>query len=230
MKKIVVIHQPDFFPYIGFFQRFLHADLFVIQDAVQFSKRGWTHRDKIKTPSGESWITLSLQKHPHTTPINLIALSKSENWQHEHLKMLKMSYQKAPFFNQIFPLVSDLYSQTPILMAEFNIRTIELLMELFDVRLPYIRASELKASGRSNELLISQLHEVGATHYLSGIGARHYMQPEKFGKAGIEVIWQEFTHPVYPQQFGSFVPYLSALDVLFNCGITASRQILREAA
>ena len=115
-------------------------------------------------------------------------------------------------------------------MAEFNLRTIDLLMELFDVKLPYVFASELKASGKSNELLISQLHEVGASHYLSGIGARNYMQPEKFARAGIEVIWQEFKHPVYPQQFGAFVPYLSALDVLFNCGIAASRQILREQA
>jgi hypothetical protein len=71
---------------------------------------------------------------------------------------------------------------------------------------------------------------VGATHYLSGNGARDYMQPEKFAQAGIQVVWQQFSHPVYPQQFGAFVPYLSSLDVLFNCGITASRQILREAA
>lgn len=229
MSKTVVIHQPDFIPYLGFFQRFLNADLFVVQDAVQFSKRGWTHRDKIKTQTGETWITLSLKKHPHTTSINQIFLSESEDWPKDHLNALSVNYRKAMFFDEIFPLVSNLYNNPPSLMADFNMQTIELLMDLFDVRLPYVLASSLQASGRSNELLVAQLQEVGATHYLSGIGASDYMQPERFAQAGIEVIWQQFTHPIYPQQFGGFLPNLSSLDVLFNCGIAESRRILREA-
>lgn len=229
MNKTVVIHQPDFIPYIGFFQRFLSADLFVIQDGVQFSKRGWTHRDKIKTPAGEEWITLNLQKHPHTTSINHIHLS-SNNWKKDHLKKIKENYQKSPFFDEIFPLIGGLYDHPLGLMVDFNVKTIELLMDLFDVRLPYVFGSQLKARGKSNELLIDQLREVGASHYLSGLGARDYMEPEKFTQAGIEVVWQNFVHPVYPQQFGSFVPYLSSIDLLFNCGISVSRKILRETA
>ena len=228
MSKTVVIHQPDFIPYLGFFQRFLTADLFIVQDAVQFSKRGWTHRDKIKTQAGEAWISLNLRKHPHTTLINQILLSEDTCWQKNHLKTLKVNYQKAPFFDEIFPLLSNIHESASPLMTDLNMQIIELLMDLFDVRLPFVFASTLGARGRSNELLISQLKEVGATHYLSGNGARDYMQPEKFIQAGIEVVWQQFTHPVYPQQFGAFVPYLSSLDVLFNCGVTASRKILRE--
>jgi hypothetical protein len=227
MNKTVVIHQPDFIPYIGFFQRFLNADLFVIQDGVQFSKRGWTHRDKIKTPAGEEWLTLNLQKHPHTTSINHIYLS-SNDWRKDHLKKIKENYQKSPFFDEIFPLILSLYDEPTILMAEFNLKAIELLMDLFDVRLPYVLASELSARGKSNKLLIEQLQEVGASQYLSGNGARDYMESDKFIEAGIEVVWQQFAHPVYPQQFGAFVPYLSAVDLLFNCGISASRKILRE--
>lgn len=229
MSKTVVIHQPDFIPYLGFFQRFLTADLFIVQDAVQFSKRGWTHRDKIKTLAGESWLTISLRRSPHTTPINQLELSTSDGWATDHLKIIKQNYRSAPFFDEIFPMVQYLYKDPPRFMADFNLRSIELLMDLLDVRLPCVRASTLEARGRANELLIAQLGEVGATHYLSGIGARDYMQPDKFAQAGIEVIWQEFQHPIYPQQFGGdFVPYLSSLDVLFNCGIAASRQILRE--
>jgi hypothetical protein len=233
MSKTVVIHQPDFVPYLGFFQRFLSADQFIVLDHVQFvtgTSRSWTHRDKIKTPSGEKWLTLSVRKAPMGTPINEIELSGSVNWAADNLNLLRQNYRNAPFFEEVFPSVVALYDQTPRLMADFNLGSIELLMDLLDVRLPWVRSSTLRPAGSSNELLIDLLGKVDATHYLAGNGARGYMQPEKFAQAGIEVVWQEFTHPVYPQQFGAFVPYLSSLDVLFNCGIAASRKILRETA
>lgn len=232
MSKTVVIHQPDFVPYLGFFQRFLSADEFIVLDHVQFvnSSRGWTHRDKIKTASGEKWLTLSVKRAPRGTPINEIELSSSVDWVTDNLNLLKQNYRGAPFFDQVFPYIVGLYDQPPRLMADFNLRSIELIMDLLEVRLPWVRSSTLQPTGSSNELLIDLLGKVGATHYLSGNGARDYMQPEKFAQAGIEVIWQEFKHPVYPQQFGAFVPYLSSLDMLFNCGVKASRQILREVA
>jgi hypothetical protein len=220
-------------PYLGFFQRFLSADEFIVLDHVQFvtgTSRSWTHRDKIKTPAGEKWLTLSVIKAPLGTPINQIELSTSVNWVTANLNLLKQNYSRAPFFDEVFPSVVQLYEAPPRLMVDFNLRSIELLMELLDVRLPWVHSSRLQPEGSGNELLIDLLGKVGATRYLSGNGARDYMQPEKFAQAGIQVVWQQFTHPVYPQQFGAFVPYLSSLDVLFNCGITASRQILREAA
>lgn len=230
MKKTVVIHQPDFLPYLGFFQRFLSADEFIVLDHVQFSARGWTHRDKIKTPTGERWLSLSVDKAPRDTPINEIKLTRSVDWVTDNLNLLRQNYRAAPFFEEIFPLVHAMYDDPPRLMVDFNIRSIELLMDLLGVRLPWVRSSILHPRGSSNELLIDLLFKVGATHYLSGNGARDYMQPDKFSNAGIQVVWQQFSQPVYPQQFGAFVPYLSALDVLFNCGVTASRRILREAA
>lgn len=233
MRKTVVIHQPDFVPYLGFFQRFLSADQFIVLDHVQFvtgTSRSWTHRDKIKTPAGEKWITLSVSKASLGTPINQIELSTSVDWATANLNLLKQNYRRAPFFDKVFPSVVQLYEAPPRLMADFNLRFIELLMDLLDVRLPWVRSSSLQPEGNSNDLLIDLLGKVGATHYLSGNGARDYMQLERFAQAGIQVVWQQFTHPVYPQQFGAFVPYLSSLDVLFNCGITASRQILRETA
>lgn len=231
VKRTVVIHQPDFVPYLGFFQRCLLADTFVVLDHVQFvtrTSRSWTHRDKIKTPFGEKWLTLSVRKAPMNTPINEIELSNLVDWRANNLNLLKQNYRSAPFYDDVFPYIVDLYDYPTQLLADFNLRSIELLMDLLDVRIPVVRSSSLQPVGSSNELLIDLLGKVGATHYLSGIGARDYMQPEKFAQAGIELVWQQFAHPVYPQQFGNFVPYLSSLDLLFNCGINASRQILRD--
>ncbi|MCF6184904.1 MAG: WbqC family protein [Bacteroidales bacterium] len=96
MKKTVVIHQPDFMPYLGFFHRLLNADLFVILDDVQFLRRGWHHRDKLKTSQGDSWFTLGLVKSFQDTKINSILLN-DENWKEKHLNLFKQNYKKAKY-------------------------------------------------------------------------------------------------------------------------------------
>lgn len=230
MSGTVVIHQPDFAPYLGFFDRFLHADLYIVLDHAQFvtnTSRSWTHRDKIRTAAGERWLTLSVKSAPRGTPINRIELSDTVDWVGNNLNLLRESYRRAAYFAEIMPLVEDLYSDPPRHLAEFNLRSIELLMDLFDVRLPWVLSSTLDPQGASNEMLIDLLGKVGAKRYLSGTGARAYMNETLFSQADIEVIWQDFRHPVYPQPFEGFVPYLSALDALFNCGVTGARRLLR---
>jgi hypothetical protein len=230
MTRTVVIHQPDFAPYLGFFQRFLQADLYIALDHVQFvngTSRSWTHRDKIKSPDGERWLTLSVKKMPRDTPINRIELSETADWVGGNLNLLRQNYGRAPFFAEIMPSVEALYRDPPRLLADFNLRSIEVLMDLLDVRVPWVRSSALDPVGSKNSLLVDLLTKVGASRYLSGTGARDYLDPAAFASAGIDVIWQEFAHPVYPQLFEGFVPYLSTLDVLFNCGVTGARRLVR---
>ncbi|MEO8389152.1 WbqC family protein [Polaromonas sp.] len=231
MSKTVVIHQPDFMPYLGFFHRFLEADLFVVLDHVQFvngTSRSWTHRDKIKTPQGEKWLTLSVKKAPRDTPINRVELSDTVDWAGENLDLLARNYRKAPFYEDIMPQVEALYKAPAHLLGEFNLRSIEMLMDMLDVRIPLVLSSTLEPVGHKNQLLVDLLGKVGATRYLSGTGARDYMEPPLFEAAGITVVWQDFAHPIYPQQFEGFTPYLSALDALFNCGVDGARELLRR--
>ena len=230
-KKIVVIHQPDFVPYLGFFHRFLYADFYIALDHVQYvngSNRAWTNRDKIKTAQGEKWLTISVKKAPRYTAINQIQLSPDTDWRQNNLHLLKQNYRNAPFYGELMPEIESLYARPFHLLRDFNMASIEMLMDLLDVRISWVWSSRLEPIGTKNELLVDLLKKVSATHYLSGGGARDYFQPESFATAGIEVIWQDFTPPKYMQQFGEFVPYLSALDVLFNYGRTDSREILRR--
>jgi len=232
MTSTVVIHQPDFVPYIGFFHRFLYSDLFIVLDHVQFvdgTSRAWTHRDRIKTEVGPQWLSLSITKTSSRMPINEIALSERVDWRSQHLRVIERCYKKAPFYDEIFPHVSYLYSGTSTMMAEFNLESIKLLMSLFDVQRPMILSSSLRPKGSRSDLLVDLLLKVGAVRYLSGQGARGYMEPSRFHTAGIDVVWQQFTHPIYPQLFPPFEPNLSALDLLFNCGIEDSRRILRSS-
>jgi hypothetical protein len=230
MTKTVVIHQPDFIPYLGFFERFLHADLYLVLDHVQFvngSARAWTHRDKIKTPQGERWLSISVKKAPRDTPINQVLLSTEVNWREDNLRLLERNYRESAYFEEIMPAVESLFSRPDTRLVDFTLYSIEMLADMLDVRVPMVLSSTLQPQGAKNELLIDLLRKVDATHYLSGVGARAYLDPAPFAAAGIDVVWQDFVHPVYPQLHGDFVPFLSSLDMLFNCGIEHSRELLR---
>jgi hypothetical protein len=230
MVKTAVIHQPDFMPYIGFFHRLLQADIFILLDHVQFvshSTRSWTHRDKIKTANGECWLTINVKKAPLGTPINQIELAEND-WRAKNLNLVRENYQGAAYFAELFSRVQALYAIPYKRLVDFNIASIKMLMEWFGIEIPMINSSDMQPNGRKNELLVDLLKKAGANRYLSGLGARNYYQPEPFLDAGIEVLWQQFTHPVYPQQFGEFIPYLSSIDLFFNCGIEQSQLILRS--
>lgn len=228
MTKTVVIHQPDFFPYLGFFHRFLHSDLWVILDSVQFlsGSKSWHRRDKIKSPRGATWLTVAVQKARRETKINEVFLSKEVNWRKENLNLVAENYRTAPFFNEVFPFVENLYSYKCQSLLEFNLQSIDMLMGLFNIKIETILASTLDPMGKGNELLVDLIKKVGASTYLSGVGAKAYYDPKPFDSAGIRVLWQKFNHPVYPQIYGKFIPCLSSIDLLLNCGINKSREIL----
>lgn len=228
--KTAVIHQPDFLPYIGFFHRLLHADVFVLLDHVQFvtnGSRSWTHRDKIKTAQGQRWLTVGVKKFSLGTPINEVILADTD-WREQSLNLIKQNYRKAPYFSQLFPELEQLYAMPVERLIDFNVKSINLLLDWFDLNIPTVYSSQLIPKGKKNELLVDLLTKIGASHYLSGVGARSYFEPEPFDDAEIVLQWQEFNHPEYSQQFGEFIPYLSSIDLFFNCGIENSRQILRN--
>jgi hypothetical protein len=226
MRKVVVIHQPDFMPYLGFFHRLLYADEFVILDNVQFLRRGWHHRDKIKTDSGEKWLTVGVKKASQNTLIKDIILNE-ENWKEQHVNLIKNNYKKSKFFTEIFPYIEKLYDVKVNTMIDFNMASIEILLELFDINIKKEYSSKFKMKTVANELLVDILKVTNATHYLSGVGAKDYFISKPFDDAKIEVIWQDLKYPTYPQLHGEFIPYLSSIDLLFNCGIEKSRELLR---
>lgn len=228
--KTVVIHQPDFLPYIGFFHRLLNADLFVVLDTVQFlsGSKSWHNRDKIKTRDGEAWLTVPTQKAPQKTPINRILISDDSTWQYRHLNLITHNYKATPFFKEVFPYIEELYTAKEIKLMDFTMKSIDMLMNLFDIQIKASLASDIGAEGKSNELLAAILRNTGATTYLSGVGARAYFDPAPFEQAKVNVRWQDFNHPEYQQLHPPFVPFLSSVDMLFNCGIATSRTILRS--
>jgi hypothetical protein len=231
VSRTVVIHQPDFLPWLGFFHRMAQADLYIALDHAQFvsgTSRSWTHRDRIKTASGPRWLSLSVRKAPLGTPISEIVLSSDGAWREANLNMVREAYRQAPYFGDVFPRLESLYAAGHERLVDMTIASIDLLSDMLGVRCRREPSSAMQPRGASNEMLVDLLKKCSATHYLSGLGAKAYFDPSPFAGAGIEVIWQAFTHPVYPQLHGTFVPMLSAIDMLLNCGIEQSRTILRS--
>tara|TARA_B100000989_G_C19480350_1_gene444837 strand:+ start:403 stop:1101 length:699 start_codon:yes stop_codon:yes gene_type:complete len=218
-SKIAAIHQPDFLSYIGFFKKMSAVDTFIYLDNVQIARRGWTHRDRIKTKNGFQWININLQKFKRDEIINNIKISYDENWQLKSLNLIKENYKKSVFYDEIFPIIEKIFLIKPKFLLDFNLRCLTIIREVLKINNEVIFSSDLKISESKNQLLIEILKKKNINKYLSGYGAKSYIDLDLFKRNNIEIIWNKFEHPIYKQQFNGFIKDLSIIDYLFNCGI-----------
>jgi WbqC-like protein len=219
----VVILQPSYIPWRGYFDQICRADLFIFYDDVQYDKRGWRNRNQIKTPKGRQWLTIPVNSRGAQTeniPINQIRIVWDNPWSHNHLKALQHSYSKTPHFNQYMSLLEKFYQRRDEFLADFTIDfTITLTNELGNTHTRFMRSSEIAGiDGQKTDRLVQILQAVGGTHYISGPSARDYIEKEKFDLAGIRLEYMEYNYPEYPQLYPPFDPYVSILDLFFMTG------------
>jgi len=228
----VVILQPSYIPWRGYFDQICRADLFVFYDDVQFDKRGWRNRNQIKTPHGKQWLTIPVYSRGAQTqniPINQIRIVWDDNWNESHLKAIVHSYSKAPFFSRYLSLLETFYQRRDEFLADFTIDfTVALAHELGNTHTSFMRSSELTGiDGQKTDRLIQILQAVGATHYISGPSANDYIENEKFAAAGITLEYMEYNYPEYPQLYPPFDSNVSVLDLLFMTGSEAPNYIFK---
>ena len=216
--KTVVIHQPDFLPYLGFFHRLLNSDTFVILDHVQLLKRGWHHRDLIKGPNKPIWLSVPIVNIKKIQTIKEAKIDYSQNWINKHLNRIQAYYQKACYFEKVFFEIQAIYKQRPELLVDLNIALLNYVMDYFSIRVQVCRSSEWDIQTYRNEMNIELVKKVGGSIYLSGVGAKEYLDLEMFQQSGIDVVWQNYHCRQYPQLHGDFVENLSCLDFIMNCG------------
>jgi len=230
-SKIIAIHQPNFFPWLGYFNKIARSDQFVILDNVQFPKKGgtWSNRVKLSINGDAKWITMPIIRSYHgTRTYHEMQINNQDPWQSKVIKTIKANYQKSPFFKEIFPIVFELTSNSTESLVSYNLNSIYALAKLLDFDpQKIILASELQPSGAGTDLLISITQLAGGTAYLSGGGASGAQEDEKFAQAGLDLIYQNFQHPSYSQINSlQFIPGLSIIDTLLNCGIKKTRQLI----
>ena len=216
---VVCIHQPDFAPWLGFFERLQRCQMFIVLDNVQFLRRGWHHRDRIRTADGERWLTVPvLKRGRREQPINQVEIDESTDWRRQHLEVMRHAYRRAACFQPHFSAISEIYGRRHARLIELNRDLIDYLARQLDAVADTCLASELSVDGGGTGMLVELVRAVGGSSYLTGQGARAYLDESRFAAAGIEVEWQRFADPVYAQLHGDrFVGGLSSLDYLFNC-------------
>ncbi len=219
----VVILQPSYIPWRGFFDQIHTSDLFVFYDDVQYDKRGWRNRNRIKTATGPIWLSIPVFNRGAQTehiPINQIKIVWDRPWNQEHWNSIRLAYSKAPFFAKYADLVEEFYSKKPEMLADFTIETTISLARTIGIdHTRFLRSSEIAGvEGVKTDRLVSILQKVGATHYYSGPSARDYIENEKFIEAGIKLDYMKYDYPEYPQLYPPYDPQVSILDTLFMMG------------
>ncbi|MBO8183044.1 MAG: WbqC family protein [Archaeoglobus sp.] len=226
---VVAIHQPNYLPYIGFFQKMAVADIFVILDVVQFSKDSYTQRTKIRTKDSWMWLTIPVEKKYYFNPIEKIYLPEDNRWMRKHKMSIISNYNKT-FIDRNF--VEQYYGDDSQFnkLSEFNEFGIRYLSRKLGINTDFIRSSELDIDRnlKSTELLVNIIKEVGGDVYVSGVGGKRYMDINKFERENIEVIYLVSRPVVYKQRWDGFEPFMSAIDLLFNLGKKA-REFLMDS-
>ncbi len=229
-NRTVVISQPTFLPWLGYFDLMDQAALFIALDSVQFAKRSWMQRNRIRTPTGLEWLTVPARvKGRYQQTLLQTQFDPQGGFPGKHLRSIEQNYRKAPFFDRYFPGLTQAMEANHASLGDLNLHLIRWLAGALGISTPIKRSSEMQARGQRSALLVALCQEVGSEHYLSTPGAADYLREEQavFHDAGIAVSFHRYEHPIYPQIGTGFEPYASVIDLLFQTGPEAL-QVIRS--
>ena len=233
---IVAIHQPHFFPWLGYLHRMARADAFVLLDHVQFERRNYQNRTMIRMEGEARWLTAPvIQRSQKERIVEKLVDNREEGargWGPGHLRTLRHAYRAAPFAGRYLGELRALFEAEWQRLVDLDQASLDFLRGAFGIRTPLIRSSELGVGGARGELILNICRAVGASTLVAGMGgSRGYLDAAAFERAGVDIEFHRFEHPVY-RQCGTapFTPGLSALDMLLNCGPASRAMLLGEAA
>jgi hypothetical protein len=226
-RLVVAIHQPQYLPWLAYFDKADQCDVLVHLDTVQYQRRGFQNRNMIKTVHGARYLSVPVSA-PRDAAIREVRIAGTD-WIRKHVATIQHAYRRAGRFDWFEEGLRPIMSRDWERLVDLNVATLEWAFDRFAIRCRQVRASELDVHGTKDELIVSICCALGASVYLSGTGAGTYQDPARFAAAGIELQYQQYTHPVYTQCHPGlgFVRDLSALDLLLNAG-DASLEVLRS--
>jgi hypothetical protein len=225
------ILQPTYLPWLGYFEMIDASEIYVVFDHVQFVKKSWQQRNRIKTANGVVILTIPIHREQRSDKISEIKISYDrENPLEKHWKTINLAYGKAKYFGKYKSVFQDIYSKKYTYLKDLNVEIIRNICQILNINTKIILSSELDLNveilGKTEEI-ISLCKSVGITHLYDAKGAESFIDASLFKKEDIILEFQEFEHPKYNQLWGDFVPYLSIIDLLFNEG-EKSMDIIRS--
>ena len=216
---ILAAHQPHYLPWLRYFHKMASSEVFVLLDDLQFNKNGWQNRNKIKTALGELVLTVPVI-HKFQQPLSDVQIDSKQPWARKHWRTLETNYRKAPHFKEHAPFFRDVFERPWERLNDLNCEILFYLVGVLGIKAKIVRSSGLSLKAEGTDRLVEICKTVGAKTYLTGAyAAGVYLNTERFKREGIELVFQEFECPRYPQLFPEtgFIPELSIVDLLFNC-------------
>lgn len=224
---IITIRQPGYLPNMGFFKKIQASDIFVYLDDAQYAIRSWDNRNKIRNGNESSWLTVPVI-HPHNKKLNKVEISYSKDWIANHINLIEASYNHAPYFQNYWNEIKSIIEKKWKKLIDLNISLIEHCVSLLDITTERKLSSELKIDETSSKRLLEICKKLNATTYRSGIMGKKYLDEKIFNDESINIIYENFQHPIYNQSGREFLSNMSIIDLLFNEGDN-SKKILSES-
>jgi len=218
---IVAIHQPNYLPWLGYFNKMARSDVFVLFDDVQLVRgKSFMTRNRVKAANGAQWLTVPVKGKSELSLIKETLIVQDGKWQRKHWRTIQLSYKKAPYFDRYEAKFSQIYDASWEKLSELNVTLIKLIKDLLGINATLVLSSEMHIEARGDEKILSIVRELKADKYITGEGegSKRYIAEEEFKENNIELIYQHFEHPPYHQLWGDFIPNLSVIDLLFNEG------------
>lgn len=203
------------------------CDVFVVLSHVQYMVRGFQNRNKIRTRDGWMWLTVPVRDAFGKRVVD-VEIDNSKPWRRRHLRAIKVNYGGTPFFNKFFRVMETAYSQPWSKLWRLDMYLIRVFLDDLDINLKVVESTRLKPEGVKTDMLVDICKKVGADTYLSGVGAKAYMEKQKFEREGIKVEYQQFEHPVYKQKFQPFISHMSIIDAFFNIDAKGVRELVAK--
>ncbi|MBU0630364.1 MAG: WbqC family protein [Candidatus Margulisbacteria bacterium] len=219
-KIILTAHQPVYLPWLGLFHKISLADIFVYFDDVQYQTKDWNNRNKIKTNQGDIWLTVPvLNKDHYQLKLKDVMINNELPWARKHFKSIYLTHKKAKYFDKYIGFFEDTYNKKWDKLSDLNEHLLKNIMKFLGIEVKFFKLSEYGFTSSKSELVLEMCQKMGADLYIFGIQGKNYADLEAFKKAGINVYFQDYQHPVYDQLHGKeFSPFLSIIDLLFNHG------------
>ncbi|MEJ8835239.1 WbqC family protein [Ramlibacter sp. AN1133] len=227
--RTAAIHQPNFFPWLGYFNKIARADVFIVMDDVQYQKTGssWSNRVQLPVAGQGKWVTAPIRRPAHGVQTLAQIEWDAQPWREKLARTLHLHYARAPHYAEAMSLLEPLVRNPEPRLLPYNLHAVRTIAAALGLGGRFVLASAFAAQATGTQRLVELVRAAGCRRYLAGGGAGGYQEDALFAAAGLELEYQAYTHPAYPQHGATgFVPGMSIIDVLMNCGVVRTRELV----